>query len=144
MMGSHSQSSNQGLLYSLLSPLAVMAVLVWVLEGAWLNIVGGLFLFYSATLTLIIPRQLAAGWRPSFRWLAAVLMAAAVAYIGWKFALLPGLLVLIAALSLLRLWYLKQYHLQQGDAWSVELLRRGLLISLWSHASVIVALVNPY
>lgn len=142
--GRTQRDPNQGLVYTLLSPLALAAVLVWLLEGRSLQVVGSLFLLYSTLLCGLIPRDLAAAWHPSARWLGPLAAGAVLAFVGWRGGLLPGLVLMISVASLLRLGYLRQYHLQQGDERTAELLRRGLLISMWSHASVLVALVNPY
>ncbi len=127
----------------MLTPLALLAVVGWMLQGQALHVLGTMFVSYSALFTSILPQDLLSLRNPMswFRGLAAALF---VGWMGWAGGCLSGLIALLAILSILRLWYLRQYYSKQGERQEVELLRRGLLISLWSHISVWVTLVNPY
>jgi hypothetical protein len=137
------QPGQQGLAYAVLAPLAVLAVLVWLPQDRYVLPLSTVFAMMSALLVWVFARDLtfaAYGFR---RWLysalAAVLAAVLAVYLS-----VSGVVSVLLVLWLLRLWYIRQYHLQRGRVATVEILRRCLLIALWSHLSVLTALLSPY
>lgn len=124
--------------------MALIGIAVWILQEPGLTLLGYIFAAYSALLLGALPREITGFGQYPRQWLRALaLFGAALAGIALKVP--AGWLVLILLLGLLlRLWYIRQYHRQQGRNQAGELLRRALLIVLWSSISVLVALYNPY
>jgi hypothetical protein len=134
----------QATVYPLLLPMALIGIAVWILQEPALTVLGYIFAAYSALLLGALPKDITGFGQYPGQWLAALaLFAAALA--AWALGVPAGWLVLVFLLGLLlRLWYIRQYHRQQGRSQAGELLRRALLIALWSSISVVVALYNPY
>jgi uncharacterized membrane protein len=124
--------------------MALLAIAVWLVQPPYLQALALLFAGYSAGFTVLLPTHLRWQSTSVWRWLAALVAAACAALAEWAGVSLAVVVMVLALVSLLRLWYLRQYHWRRQRQQLVELLRRGLLISLWCHISVSVALVNPY
>lgn len=136
--------ARQTFAYRLLAPLAVLAVLVWLVDGDALTALGALFAGCSAALLAAFPQSLSWDGISLRRWaVAAVLGVAAALAGGCADALTPLVLALMGCL-LLRLVYLRQYYTKHAQLETAELMRRCLLIALWTHMSVFAALVSPY
>lgn len=131
-------------MYALLAPLAMLAIAVWLVDGQWLRVLVTVFAVYSVVLNWMLPSTGRMAGKTALSSGLGIVAAGIVALVAWTSDYLPLLLLVLAAVVLLRLWYLRQYHLQQGRQGMVELLRRCLLISLWSHISVLAAWINPY
>ncbi len=134
----------QATVYPLLLPMAVIGIAVWLLQEPGLTFLGYIFAAYSAVLLGALPKEITGFGQHPGQWLAALaFFATALAAMAIKVP--AGWLVLIFLLGLLlRFWYIRQYHRQRGRSQAAELLRRALLIALWSSISVVVALYNPY
>ena len=136
--------ARQTFAYRLLAPLALLAMLVWLVEGQALRVLGALFVGYSAALLPGFPRSLdRAGLAPR-RAAAAAGLGLAVALAGARSGALTALVMVFMALLLLRLVYLRQYYSKHGQTETAELMRRCLLIALWTHMSVFAAMTSPY
>ena len=131
-------------MYALLAPLAILAIAVWLVDPQWLRVFTTVFALYSVALLWMLPSTGRIDRNTARSWGLGIVAAGLAAGVAWYSNFLPLLLLVLAATLLLRLWYLRQYYLQQGRQDMVELLRRCLLISLWSHISVLVAWLNPY
>jgi hypothetical protein len=134
----------QGLMFALLAPLAALAIAVWLVEGQWLRVFTTVFALYSVALNWLLPASGRRGGKTAVSWVLGISACVIVGLVAWYSDFLFVLLLVLTVAVLSRLWYLRQYHLQQGRQDLVELLRRCLLISLWSHISVLVAWINPY
>lgn len=130
--------------YPLLLPIALIGVLVWVLQEPGLTVLAYIFAAYSGIVLAVLPREIAGfGQRPR-QWLVAAIVLALVGA-GVLLDTPVGLLLLALLVALLmRLWYIRQYHRRLGYSQSAELVRKGLLVVLWSSISVLVALYNTY
>ena len=131
-------------MYALLAPLAALAIAVWLVDGQWLRVLVTVFAVYSVVLNWMLPSTGRMAGKTPLSWGLGIIAASIAGLAAWTGDHLPLLLLVLTAVVLLRLWYLRQYHLQQGRQDMVELLRRCLLICLWSHISVLAAWVNPY
>ena len=148
-MAERRQGAGASLAYALLAPLAVLAIVVWLPSEQRAQAIAVAFAVLSVLLLVLFPRDLDMSgyhWR---RWFGSVLAALLVALLATvtPWLPLPALLIGLLCLWLLRLWYVRQYHRQQAQRAQrayVELLRRCLLITLWSHISVVTALWSPY
>ena len=137
-----------GIAYAIWLPLAALAILIWLPADQHVRVIAVFFALVSALLLWVFPRELSfAGydWR---RWAAALLVAFVAVAVGQHLPLVAVLITLLV-LWLLRLWYIRQYYRRlqfqgQADADLVELMRRCLLLALWSHLSVLTALLSPY
>lgn len=134
----------QGTLYSLLAPMALMAIVVWLVDYPALGYVGIIFALYVVLVLLAMPTAISLDDIHPGRWLLGALLAGLLGGAMWLGAPLKWLLVALLVLLLLRMWYVRQYHRKHGHAQAAELMRRGLLMALWSSISVWVALYNPY
>lgn len=130
--------------YPLLLPIALIGVMVWVLQEPGLTVLAYIFVAYSGVVLAVIPREIAGLGQHPRQWLAAALILA-LAGAGVLLGAPVGLLLLALLVGLLtRLWYIRQYHRRLGYSQSAELVRKGLLVVLWSSISVLVALYNTY
>lgn len=131
-------------MYTLLAPLAIMAIAVWLVDGLWLRVLTTIFVLYSVVLHWMLPTTGRIDGNTGLSWALRIFAAGVATAVAWDGDLLPLVLIVLAVALLLRLWYRRQYHLQQGQQDRMELLRRCLLISLWSHISVLAAWLSPY
>jgi hypothetical protein len=134
----------QATVYPLLLPMALIGIVVWVLQEPGLSVLASIFAGYSALLLGALPREISEFGRHPRQWLVALAFFA-LALAGMALGVPAGGLVLVFLTALLlRLWYIRQYQRQRERRQAGELLRRALLIVLWSSVSVLVALYNPY
>lgn len=134
----------QGTLYGLLTPLALLAVAVWLVEAPQLQLLAGVFTLCSAVMLCLLSKSLGIVALTPRALSGMALVMVVVIGLAWNGVLLPVTVTVLMILSILRLWYLRQYHARLGQSRVMELLRRSILLSLWSHSSVLVALLNPY
>lgn len=147
-MGDSGPAPRPGIAYAIWLPLTALAILIWLPADPYVRVIAAVFAAVSALMLWVFPRELSfadSDWR---RW-AGALLAALLALAASQHLSLEAVLITLLALWLLRLWYIRQYyrrlHFQgQADADLVELLRRCLLLALWSHLSVLTALWSPY
>ena len=118
--------------------------MVWVLQEPGLSVLAYIFVAYSGVVLAVIPKEITGFGQHPRQWLAAA-MVLALAVAGGVLGVPVGLFLLALLVGLLsRLWYIRQYHRRLGYIQSAELLRKGLLVVLWSSISVLVALYNSY
>ena len=134
----------QNFAYRLLAPLTVGALLVWLLEGHALAVLAARVSGYSALVLGIFPLELSWSAVAPRRWLLGVMLGAFVAWLAWWWGHLPAVALALMFLLLLRLAYIRQWYRREDQVETVELLRRCLLIVMWTHLSVFTALVSPY
>lgn len=135
----------QRVVYGLLAPQAVLGLLVWFFPSAQAAMLAAAFGGLSLATTIVLPGR--AGAIPFFarrNLLAMVLAVAAAAVLSVQPQWLEVCTFALAAAALIRLQYQRQLFRREGDTRAVELMRRGILISLWSHISVLVVLLNPF
>jgi ABC-type phosphate/phosphonate transport system permease subunit len=138
------ERQQQRTFYPLLLPIALIGVMVWVLQEPGLTVLAYIFVAYCGVVLAVLPKEIAGLGQHPRQWLAVALVLALTGS-GVALGVPVGLLLLALLIGLLlRLWYIRQYHRRLGYSQSAELLRKGLLVVLWSSISVLVALYNSY
>lgn len=133
----------QKTLYGLLLPQAIIGLMVWLLSGAWLENMALAFGGLSVMATLLLPRDFLAAVSPR-QIVVALFGAASVIAVLYFFKAYTLVIVWLGVAAILRLHFQRQVFKRDNATRLVELMRRGILISMWSHISVLVALLSPY
>lgn len=143
-MATATGENQQRAVYGLLAPLVVIAVMTGLFSGELSTQLAAVFVAVSVVLLVVFPRDLLLGDQRALPLTAVVLAGMVLAAVFYQLNGMRHALVFLLLIWLVKLRYVRQFHLRYSAGAHKELLRRCLLLVFWSHVMVLVALVSPY